>query len=89
MQGMRIKGGVSLFQKEIPLPYTHPEKIYIAGFKLEGLHALRNWVQCTWLRHGLLRLRYHAQPRPTPWGASDGSPAADCAQALHNKKNDR
>ena len=36
------KGGVSLFRKEIPLPYTHPEKIYIAGFKLEGLHALRS-----------------------------------------------
>ena len=42
MQGMRIKGGVSLFGKEIPLPYTHPEKIYIAGFRLEGLHALRS-----------------------------------------------
>ena len=25
------KGGVSLFQKEIPLPYTLPEKIRIAG----------------------------------------------------------
>ena len=42
MQGTRIKGGVSLFEKEIPLPYTHPEKIYIAGFNLEGLHALRS-----------------------------------------------
>ena len=42
MQGTRIKGGVSLFEKEIPLPYTHPEKIYIAGFRLEGLHALRS-----------------------------------------------
>jgi len=28
---MRIKGGVSLFEKEIPLPYTHPEKIYIVS----------------------------------------------------------
>ncbi len=42
MQGTRIKGGVSLFEKEIPLPYTHPEKIYIASFRLEGLHALRS-----------------------------------------------
>ncbi len=25
------KGGVSLFEKEIPLPYTLPEKIHIAG----------------------------------------------------------
>jgi len=22
--------------------------------------------------------RHHSQPRPTPWGASDGSTAADC-----------
>jgi len=36
------KGGVSLFQKEIPLPYTLPEKIHIAGLQLEELHALRN-----------------------------------------------
>ena len=63
MQGMRIKGGVSLFQKEIPLPYTHPEKIYIAGFKLEGLHALRNRVRCTWLRHEYSACRFMLQPR--------------------------
>ena len=31
------KGGVSLFQKEIPLPYTLPEKIHIASELLEEL----------------------------------------------------
>ena len=34
------KGGVSLFQKEIPLPYTLPEKICIASEQLEELRRL-------------------------------------------------
>jgi hypothetical protein len=34
------KGGVSLFQKEIPLPYTLPEKIHIASELLEELRRL-------------------------------------------------
>ena len=34
------KGGVSLFQKEIPLPYTLPEKIRIASELLEELRRL-------------------------------------------------
>ena len=34
------KGGVSLFQKEIPLPYTLPEKICIASVRLEELRRL-------------------------------------------------
>ena len=34
------KGGVSLFQKEIPLPYTLPEKICIASVQLEELRRL-------------------------------------------------
>ena len=39
------------------LPFTSPqEKIYIAGLQLEELHALRNRVRCTWLRHESLRL---------------------------------
>ena len=27
--------------------------------------------------------RHHSQPRPTPWGASDGSWAADCVRTRH------
>ena len=38
------KGGVSLFQKEIPLPCTLPEKIHIAGEQLEELRRLLNRV---------------------------------------------
>ena len=34
------KGGVSLFEKEIPLPYTLPEKICIASVQLEELRRL-------------------------------------------------
>ena len=34
------KGGISLFRKEIPLPYTLPEKIHIAGEQLEELQCL-------------------------------------------------
>ena len=34
------KGGVSLFEKEIPLPCTLPEKIHIAGGQLEELQCL-------------------------------------------------
>ena len=50
----------------------------IAGFGLEGLHALRSvgavymaspWIFCESDR---------SQPRPTPWGASDAPSAADC-----------
>ena len=35
-------------------------------------------ARCTWLRHGSSASRYRQQPRPTPWGACDGSSAADC-----------
>ena len=34
------KGGISLFRKEIPLPYTLPEKISIAGEQLKELQCL-------------------------------------------------
>ena len=34
------KGGVSLFEKEIPLPYTLPEKISIASEQIEELQSL-------------------------------------------------
>ena len=38
------KGGVSLFRKEISLPFTLPEKISIAGEQLEELRRLPNRV---------------------------------------------
>ena len=37
----------------------------IAGVQLEGLHALRNQVRCTWLRHESSASRYRYQPRLT------------------------
>ena len=37
----------------------------IAGLQLEGLHALRNQVRCTWLRHESSASRYRYQPRLT------------------------
>ena len=55
------KGGI-LFPKRIP-PLEPPEKgkgsypltPHIGSFYLEELHALRNQVRCTWLRHEPLR----------------------------------
>ena len=40
------KGGVSLFEKEIPLPYTLPEKIPIASEQLEELQCLPIVLPC-------------------------------------------
>ena len=37
----------------------------IAGLELEELHALRNQVRCTWLRHESSANRYVLQPRLT------------------------
>ena len=55
------KGGI-LFPKRIP-PLEPPEKgkgpcpltPHIVSLQLEELHALRNRVRCTWLRHEPLR----------------------------------
>ena len=42
--------GVFSFRREYPL--LNPQrKACIAGFWLEELHALRNRLRCTWLRH--------------------------------------
>ena len=54
--------GRILFPKRIP-PLEPPEKgkgsypltPHIGSFYLEELHALRNQVRCTWLRHEPLR----------------------------------
>ena len=38
---------------------------YIGSLDLEELHALRNRVRCTWLRHESLRIVTVLQPRLT------------------------
>ena len=55
-----------------------PSTPHIGRSALEELRGLRNRVRCTWLRHESSAIRCRYQPRPTPWGASDGSTAADC-----------
>ena len=73
----RGKGGILFRKREYPL-FIPQRKAYIAGLALEELHALRNRLRCRWLRHESSASRYRQQPRPTPWGACDGSSAADC-----------
>ena len=61
-----------LFPKRIP-PLEPPEKgkgsypltPHIGSFYLEELHALRNQVRCTWLRHESVRFVTVLQPRLT------------------------
>ena len=48
-----------------------------------GIPLAGNRVLCTWLRHESSAIRCRYQPRPTPWGASDGSTAADCLWGRH------
>ena len=45
-QGCDNKGGVSLFEKEIPLPYTLPEKIFIASEQLGEVRCLPIALPC-------------------------------------------
>ena len=60
--GVRIKGDILFLEREYP-PYTpkrkdegsYPLTPHIGSFYLEELHALRNQVRCTWLRHESLR----------------------------------
>ena len=60
--GVRIKGDILFLEREYP-PYTpkrkdegpSPSTPHIGSFYLEELHALRNRVRCTWLRHEPLR----------------------------------
>ena len=58
----RGKGGVLFRKREHPL-YIPQRKAYIAGLALEELHALRNRLRCTWLRHESSASRYRQQPR--------------------------
>ena len=50
----------------------------IAGLQLEELHALRSGGAVYVASPRVPASRYRQQPRPTPWGASDGSLATDC-----------
>ena len=78
------KGGI-LFPKRIP-PLEPPEKgegspprpPTLAVCSLKGCTRCAVQVRCTWLRHESSACRFMLQPRPTSWGASDGSLAADC-----------
>ena len=58
----RGKGGVLFRKREHPL-YIPQRKAYIAGLAFEELHALRNRLRCTWLRHESSASRYRQQPR--------------------------
>ena len=61
--GVRIKGDILFLEREYP-PYTpkrkdegpSPSTPHIGSLGLEELHALRNRVRCTWLRHEPLRV---------------------------------
>ena len=84
------KGGYSLSRKRVsPLNPERkdegscPSTPHIGRSALEELRGLRNRVRCTWLRHESSAIRCRYQPRPTPWGASDDSTAADCLRGRH------
>ena len=58
----RGKGGVLFRKREHPL-YIPQRKAYIAGFWLEGLHALRSVGAVYVASPRAPALRYHSQPR--------------------------
>ena len=70
--GVRIKGDILFLEREYP-PYTpkrkdegpSPSTPHIGSLGLEELHALRNQVRCTWLRHESVRIVTVLQPRLT------------------------
>ena len=70
--GERVKGAILFRKREYP-PYTpkrkdegpSPSTPHIGSLGLEELHALRNRVRCTWLRHSPLRFVTVLQPRLT------------------------
>ena len=81
------KGGYSLSRKRVsPLNPREkgrgegPSTPDIAGLQLEELHALRNRVRCTWLRHESLLLVTTRNRALLPWGACDVCLAADCVR---------
>ena len=76
---MLFRTGAKGFAAHVPRdapPIFFPEKengrrpskrkaFYIGSLDLEELHALRNRVRCTWLRHESLRIVTVLQPRLT------------------------
>ena len=85
------KGGYSLSRKRVS-PLNPREKgrgvlpldpAYIGSLWLEELRGLRNRVRCTWLRHESLHFVTIRNRALLPWGASDGSTAADCLRGRH------
>ena len=76
---MLFRTGAKGFAAHVPrdaTPIFFPEKengrrpskrkaFYIGSLDLEELHALRNRVRCTWLRHESSASRYVLQPRLT------------------------
>ena len=102
LSAARIKGDTLFLEREYP-PLSPerkdegscPSTPHIGRLALEELRGLRNRVRCTWLRHESSAIRCRYQPRPTPWGASDGSTAADCLRGRlccarrRTAKNDR
>ena len=66
------KGDILFLEREYP-PYTPKRKDegpspltpHIGSFYLEELHALRNQVRCTWLRHESVLFVTVLQPRLT------------------------
>ena len=63
-------------ERKGPCPLTP----HIGSLQLEELHALRNRVQCTWLRHESLRFVTVFNRALLPCGASDDCLAADCVR---------
>ena len=65
-----LSKGVFSFRREYPLLNPQrkargvpPRPPTLLALCLKDCTRCAVQVQCTWLRHGLLRLRYHAQPR--------------------------
>ena len=65
-------------KKRYPSLTPTQRKFTLWGCSLKDCTRYAVQVRCTWLRHESSANRNCSQPRPTPWGASDGSPAADC-----------
>ena len=66
-----LKGAI--LSRERMAPFRSPKRTQgespstpdIGSLDLEELHALRNRVRCTWLRHESSASRYYFQPRLT------------------------
>ena len=56
------KGGVSLFEKEIPLPYTLPEKIFIASEQLGEVRCLPIALPCARRSRVSIAIRFASAP---------------------------